>query len=256
MANLYINVIQSSSKGNCIVLNDSKTNLILDFGVDISTWNRATHKFNILNSTIAGVLLTHSHIDHIQTIRDFKNAISLKYYCSEFTKSFINKKYNKEINCITLNNSINKWIKIENSNWKIKTFYTIHNCPESLCFLIKNNKTQIVYITDTKYFVNKNLKNKDVYIIESPFGIEYDIDNKIKISKIDSDKNHLNLEEAEKLFNTYKGRKTKYLIFSHLNPNIEDFSIIEKTVSYYKQKCINAFYIKPNELNKTKITIK
>lgn len=254
MENLYINIIQSSSKGNCILLDDSNTTLILDFGVDCSTWNNAKQTFNINNKNIVGILLTHSHIDHIKTI-EHNDALNFKYYTSEYTNLFIKDKYQKEINCTILNKSINKWIKIENSNWKIKPFFTIHNAPESLCFLIKNKKNEIVYITDTKYFFNKKFKNKNIYIIETPFGLEYNLDNKIKLSKIDSDRNHLNLQEAEILFNQYKGKKTKYIIFSHLNPEVKDFSIIDKVTDSYNSKGLNAFYIKPNELNKMKIKI-
>ena len=251
---ININVVQSSSKGNCIILDDNNTYLVLDFGVENSIWNNALKHLNISNKKIAGILLTHYHIDHIRTIE--KNNKNLNFYSSKATFDYIDNKYKIEYNKNILNNSINKWIKINNSNWKIKPFYTCHNAIESLCFLIKNKNKQLVYITDTKYFFNKKFKNKDAYIIESPFEVEYDVNNKIKnIVNSSSELNHLKLSETEKLLNLYKAKKTKLFIFSHLNPCIKDFSVIDSLSNKYTNKKLIVSYIKPNEIIKYRFHI-
>ncbi len=255
MERLLINIIASSSKGNCIALNDNNTFLLLDFGVDDLIWKNAKSNLNITTDKIAGILLTHYHIDHIKTI--IKNDISnLKFFTAKTTADFILNKYNKKINYLDLIPSLNKWIKIPNSNWKIKAIRTNHDAKDSLAFIIKNKKQEIVYITDTKYFVNKQFKHKNIYIIEAPFGLEFDVNNKVKISNhLNKEHNHLKLAEAEQLLKIYCGRKTKLFIFSHLNPNTKDFSIIENICQQYTNKKLKVSYIAPNDILKQNYSI-
>lgn len=255
MEKISINIVQSSSKGNCIILYDGKTYLILDFGVNDLIWNNSLSSLNIDVKNISGILITHYHIDHIKTIEK-STTDNMLFFLSEKTYEFILNKYNKKINAKILNSYIGKYVKVNNSNWNIKPYWTIHNAEESLCFVIKNKKKEIVYLTDTKFFINKKLKNKTAYIMESPFGLEYDLKNKNKIFiNLEKEQNHLKLHETERLLNIYSGKKTKLFLFSHLNPSVSDFSIIENIIKKYSTSKMDVKYLKPNEILKRKFEI-
>ncbi len=257
MEKISINIIQSSSKGNSIVLFDGKTNLILDFGIEHRVWQNSKIWLKMNNDNISGILLSHYHADHTKTIKYIKNIEKLSFYSSQQTFNYIKNNFNTLIdNKFILNNSINKWVKIGISNWKIKPIWTIHNAEGSLSFIIKNKKTKIVYITDTKFFIDKHFKNCTAYIIESPYGLEYDSNNKVKLAvNLYNETWHLKLTETEQLFYEYVTKKTKLFIFSHLNPTINDFTIIDNLTSKLSSKKTKVHYIQPNLLNKQKYYI-
>ncbi|MDE5617236.1 MAG: hypothetical protein K2I36_00070, partial [Ureaplasma sp.] len=246
MANISINIIESSSKGNCILLNDGHTSLFLDFGSNHINIQNSLNLNGISKQTIIGALITHEHIDHIRAIESetFKN---IPFYLTNGTYSLL-KHLTRDFRII----KFNKWYKMSNSNWKFKAFPTLHNALEPACFLIKNKNKSFLYLTDTKYFVNKKFKGCTCYIIESNFGCEF-IDNKIKLNIHNNFeiRNHLNLEENEKLFNRYKTRKTKLFLLSHLSSKFIKCELIDLVVDRLQKKnpTIQINYINPNKIN-------
>ncbi|MDE5651827.1 MAG: hypothetical protein K2H80_02070 [Ureaplasma sp.] len=164
MANISINIIESSSRGNCILLNDGYTSLFLDFGSEHRNIQNSLNLNGILKQTIVGALITHEHIDHTRAIEseEFKN---IPFYLTSGTH-FSLKKLSRDFRII----QFNKWYRIDNSNWKFMAFPTLHNALEPSCFLIKNKKKSLLYLTDTRYFVNKKFKGCMCYIIESNLG--------------------------------------------------------------------------------------
>lgn len=254
MAKISINVVESSSKGNCILLFDQQTYLLLDYGTNPQYLKTAFDQSNIKINQIAGCLITHYHYDHVCTLDDSELSKKIQFYCSAGTFSFLNIKNNYEnfkfhIFCK------NKWTKIKNTNWKFKAFPTIHNANDSCCFIVKNKRNKILYLTDTKFFINKQFKNLTGYIIESNFGSEYiSSEHKLKTHYKD-ERNHLNLEEANNLFNYYYGNKTKFIIFSHLSKLHKNHDLINEVCWKIKQNSkIDADWINPNAINKFKKT--
>lgn len=251
MANISINVIGSSSKGNCIILNDGESNLILDFGVKSNIFDDGINKFKISLFENAGCLITHRHHDHIQLLKEKFNFTN--FYLSNESKRWI--KDNTLAN-FHMNNFygivFNKWYKIKNSNWKFKAIKTYHNCLGSCCFIIKNKKNKILYLTDTRYFENKNFKKCTHFIVESNYGAEYIEDNYKNYKHLSNniDRHHMNLKESVKIFEKYVSKKTKIFIFSHLSSEIKDLSFIESICedleNAYK---INVKYLNPNKIN-------
>lgn len=97
MAKIYIRSIQSSSKNNSIVLYDGFTNLFLDFGAEHTNINNYFLKYNQSFNSVAGVLITHYHIDHTRSIskKDFN---SFKFYLSSQTLDYLKNNYEINLN--------------------------------------------------------------------------------------------------------------------------------------------------------------
>ena len=65
---MILQVLGSSSKGNCYLLEYKNKVLILDAGVSFKEVQKALN-FNIEN--VIGVLITHEHMDHLKYATDF-----------------------------------------------------------------------------------------------------------------------------------------------------------------------------------------
>lgn len=67
---MFLRCLGSSSAGNCYLLDSGKEVLILDCGIDIQKIKKGLN-WNI--SRIVGVCVSHGHIDHSKSVKDFEN---------------------------------------------------------------------------------------------------------------------------------------------------------------------------------------
>ena len=63
--------LYSSSSGNCTLISDGETNILIDAGVSASKISAALDSVGVLPEEIDAILVTHEHSDHISGIRVF-----------------------------------------------------------------------------------------------------------------------------------------------------------------------------------------
>ena len=64
---INIKVLASGSKGNCYLIDDGKTKLLLDAGIP---FNQIQIGCDFCVSDISGCLISHKHGDHAKAIKD------------------------------------------------------------------------------------------------------------------------------------------------------------------------------------------
>lgn len=216
-----INSLGSSSKGNCFVIRDGISTILLDIGLPNSQIKSGLFDLKIGLNDLDGILITHAHQDHIQGVSSIQN-------CPKFMtrKTFeIGIKSNylidiNETNFIKLNQ------KFKVGTFEIFPFPTKHDILGSCGFAIKNiSNEKMVYLTDTG-IANYNLKNAELYIIESNHR-ESTIKKRLKEKLIDQaffnriSLNHLSAEKSVEYLKKNIGNKTKQIILMHLSPKTE-----------------------------------
>ncbi len=75
----------SSSEGNCIYISGSSGGLLVDAGVSGKAILSALEDRCIDPSTIHGILVTHSHTDHIKAVKVLGNKLGIPVYATEQT---------------------------------------------------------------------------------------------------------------------------------------------------------------------------
>ena len=246
---ISIKIIESSSNGNCIVLDDGNKLLFLDFGTIKKNIIQFLGKNKKEINDIAGILLTHEHFDHFQSLKDELSS-DLNVYSSKGTFDALDKKIKKIYFKKNIINNYDEYISIKNSNWSFKIIKTIHNANEPIAFIIRNGENKILYLTDTEYFSSKEFNNITCYIIESNYG-SYVMDNPNKeLKHIDNIKNHMNSFDVEQHLINNPGENTRLFIMSHVssksNDNFEILDFMKKTYSKEKMK---VEYINPKIIN-------
>ena len=71
--------LYSSSSGNCLFAQSNNTNILIDAGVSTRKIETALDKINVSPENISGILVTHEHSDHIQSIGNFSKNIMFQY---------------------------------------------------------------------------------------------------------------------------------------------------------------------------------
>lgn len=140
---MEINVLASGSKGNCYLIGDGQSKLLLDCGIPFGDIQEACG-FNLVDE-INGVLVTHEHGDHIKAAqRLMKSAINV--YASRGTLEAGHLSGHRA-------KVLKPQIQTHISTFVVLPFDVEHDAAEPLGFLIKSEVTgeKLLYFTDTFY---------------------------------------------------------------------------------------------------------
>jgi phosphoribosyl 1,2-cyclic phosphodiesterase len=140
---MKIQVIGSGSSGNCYLIDDGKTKLLLDAGLPFRKIQIALH-FKL--SSVCGCLVTHEHGDHSKAVKDLlKNGIDVAMSYGTAVELGVRKHHRLKL---TLMGNVFQW-----GTFYIQAFNIKHDAKEPLGFLILSTVTreQLLYLTDTNY---------------------------------------------------------------------------------------------------------
>lgn len=206
---MRIEVLGSSSSGNCYIIEDKGQILILEAGVKMQQLKKALG-FDF--KPVVGCLVSHEHHDHSGYIFDLMR-LGVKVYASETTfKGFHH----------------NKVVVSEKEVWKIggytfMPFNLEHDVP-NLGYVIKTpSGKKIMFATDTQ-FIMQRFKDIDVYMLECNFDLD-SMRKAIKCGKLDPmilvrvAGTHMSLETLKAYLENADLSKTQQIVLVHLSEN-------------------------------------
>ena len=213
---MQVIVLSSGSKGNSTFVKTDSTKILIDLGVTKSYIEEKLKEVEEEPDQIDAILITHTHVDHIQGLKVFLKKYNTKVYVTEQLKSLL-VEYGIDANYVIYDKSF----KIKDID--IEIFKTSHDVPGSVGFIIKSEDKSLVYVTDTGYINERyfdKLKNHNLYIMESNHDIEMLMNGKYPFhlrKRILSDKGHLSNVDAGNYLSNFIGQKTKTIVLAHLS---------------------------------------
>ena len=135
-----IQVLASSSRGNCYRISDGSTPLLLECGI---RFKEIQQKLNFRLSEIAGCLVTHEHQDHCKAIKDVMKA-GIDCYMSQGTAEALRVSGHRV-------HIVKAKQQFRVGTWTILPFDTVHDAAEPLGFLLASVKEKLLFATDTSY---------------------------------------------------------------------------------------------------------
>lgn len=203
--------INSSSAGNCFILDCDGEKLILDLGVE---WRKIEQCLRYDISTVAGCLVSHIHLDHSKSIPN-----ALKYFIDVFSCPEVCTAHN---GVQTL--SIGKKQRI--GGFLVQPIPLTHNV-ENYGFIITHEALgKLVYAVDCSQFQYK-IKDVNHWILEANYDsmvmIDRFLDNKASNSHYE---NHLSINQTLEALEVNANDNTKTIVLAHLsddNSNEADF---------------------------------
>lgn len=232
---MEISVLASGSKGNVSYIASKNTKLLIDLGISALAVEKRLSELDISSKEINGILITHTHIDHINGLKGFIKKNKTKLYLTQ-------KIYNELSLLIELSN-----YEIIDSDFvindiSISVIKTSHDVSDSNGYILEANNHSIVYITDTGYINNKHfqkLENKNVYVMESNHDIDLLMNGKYPYhlkQRILGDKGHLSNKDSAYYLSKFIGEKTEKIILIHLSDENNDPKIALETLETTLQK--------------------
>ena len=222
--------LSSGSKGNSTYVETKNHKILIDIGTSSLYVEKKLREIGVEPSSIDLVLITHSHTDHVSGVRVFCKKHNPQVYISDIML----KEANLDKHLI---DRLDMLDRIEDI--KITELDLSHDVKDIKGYIIEENLSSVVYITDTGYINEKHfnkLKNKNIYIFESNHDVEMLMNNEryphtTKI-RILSDKGHLSNKDSAYYLSKFIGDDTKTIVLSHLSEqnNTEELAMMELKV--------------------------
>lgn len=206
-------VLSSGSKGNTTYIETDNTKLLIDIGNSAKYVKERLEEFGVEPSNLDGILITHTHIDHVKGLKVFTNKYKIPVYITDIMLKSLD----------FLDNYCFLDDEFDIKDIHINTIRTSHDAPDSRGYVLTCNDKSVVYITDTGY-INKKyfdiLKNRSLYVMESNHDIEMLNNGSYPFNlrqRILSDKGHLSNYDSAKYLSSFIGDNTKCVILAHLS---------------------------------------
>ena len=242
---LMVKFYGSSSKGNCLVLEDNDCSIMVDCGVKNVENKIDTNKLD-------GVLISHAHLDHCKNVRILKDYVKCKFYshkeCLDTLPLLKHQKYEiKELTPVNI------------GNFKVVATEIYHDVKNYM-YLIKHipSNMKILYATDTSSFDNISTKDVDVFCIECHHDNKW-IEEKEDIDFIDirnySDYGHLSLQDCLQFLKKNVNINTKYIFLIHISSSFDNYLEFQKIIQK-EFPDIKVFAVDPKEKNVQEFILK
>lgn len=214
---MQVAVLSSGSKGNSTLIQTKNTKVLIDLGVTKSYTEEKLEELEVDPREIKAILITHTHVDHIQGLKVFLKKYHPKLYVNKVILSLLNE-YIDDFDYV-LYETPNFMI----GDLEITVIKTSHDAKGSVGFIVKNEDKSLVYITDTGYINNKyfeKLSNHNLYIFESNHDVEMLMNGRYPFhlkKRILSDKGHLSNADAAYYLSEFIGDNTNTIVLAHLS---------------------------------------
>lgn len=212
-------VFASGSTGNCLLLSDGGTHILVDAGISLRRISKALAQLELKLTDLSGVLITHEHSDHISGLETLGKRTELPIYCPRTVRARIAGRYpslEERLRVIPVGE------RFPIGNMRILAFHTSHDTDESVGYRFEGSGVY-AHATDTGCMTEEILSaltGADTVLLESNhdelmlrYG-PYPVSLKRRIL---SDRGHLSngacAETARRLAET----GTKRIILAHLS---------------------------------------
>ncbi len=207
--------------GNCLFVQSKNTKLLIDAGVSLKKIETGLQSIGVSPDSIDGILITHEHSDHIQSLGNLSKKFNLPVYANTETFDAMPKQKEKisdqNINIFNISERFN--IK----DIEILPFAIPHDAANPCGFNITCNTDKISIATDIGHITNdilRQLEGSKFILLES----NYDTDV-LKCSRypfhlkqrIAGPNGHLSNEMAGKVINYLAHNNLQNAMLGHLS---------------------------------------
>ena len=222
-------VLASGSKGNVCYVETTNHKILIDLGKNKKYIDESLKNIGVSPKEIDSILISHLHSDHISALETFIASYNPTVYMPQ--KMFASLPSVKNYKHVVIYEDV---FNIDDVT--ITSIKSSHDSVDSRNFIIEENNSSVVYITDTGYIRHKyfkNLVNKNVYLFESNHDIEMlthgPYPEWLK-KRVMGDEGHLSNQSSGFYLSKLIGDNTKKVILMHLSEVNNSKSIALSTV--------------------------
>lgn len=142
---MRIRTLASSSSGNCTIVSQGDTHILIDAGISMRRIKTALKELDLTPEELDGIIVTHEHSDHIGGLKMMHKYYSTRIFAPKIVGGDVINLIPELADTTTL---FEAGSEICVGDLVIKSFRTLHDTPESVGYRITGGGRSMVYATD------------------------------------------------------------------------------------------------------------
>ena len=216
---MKLSVFASGSTGNCLLLSDYHTNILIDAGISMRRIQGFLFQNGLSWQDIGGVLITHEHSDHISGLEMIAKKTEIPVFAPHTVANRLLGRYPALAQRLRV---IPVGEKFEVGDVSVLAFHTPHDTDESVGYRVTGSAvfaiaTDMGCVTDE---IRCGLMGADAVLIEANHDLQMLRDGPYPFSlkrRILSDRGHLSNEHCAALARVLAENGTGQIILGHLS---------------------------------------
>ncbi len=227
--------IGSGSAGNCLVVEQSNTRLLLDCGFAPNEVVKRLQKLDLMPEQISGILVTHEHDDHAKGAFKFAAKFNVPVWLSHGSLKMC-ERYIPESPDIQLN-IIDSHTQFSIEAIQINPYPVPHDAREPTQFTFSDGKHKLGVLTDagaSTSHIEQVLNSCDALVLECNHDLNMLENGAYPYSlkkRVGSKLGHLDNQSAAALLAKLDNSKLKHIIAAHLSAKNNTPCLAQKALS-------------------------
>lgn len=219
---MKVSILATGSNGNMTCIETSDYNFIIDNGISFKSFLKRMEDCGCDFKNLKSIFITHEHYDHVSGLKMMFKKLPLECFLTQGTYNGLNQE-TKDVIDNRFRNIIRSGDVLFFGKTKITVIQTHHDAREPIGFVIEEEDTKLVYITDTGYIEQAYysiLKDADMYVVESNYDVEllWSSARPFELKKrIDGNYGHMSNEASAVMMSKLIGPKTKKIVYAHIS---------------------------------------
>lgn len=226
--------LYSGSTGNSLLVQTENTNILVDAGVSAKKIIDALTSLDKDISNIDAIIVTHEHIDHVNSLGTLSSKYNIPVYANSKTWDYMPKQRDKICDKNQNTFKINECFEI--NDLKINAFYIPHDAANPCGFNIYKDDKKISIATDIGHMTKdilSRLEGSNFLMLEANYNLEIlkccSYPYRLK-ARIAGPNGHLSNEMAGKTINYLLNTGLNKVILGHLSKENNFPELAYKTV--------------------------
>lgn len=230
---MILHTLSSGSQGNCLLLSDGDTHLLVDAGISTRRIRMGLAQLGVNIEALSGVLITHEHVDHISGLATFVKHYSVPLYTSPGTARQLAYRLA----------GVEKLLRQQEpgctfsvGGCRVTAFATSHDAAQSMGFRIDGSGS-VGILTDTGYVTEETaavLPGVETLVLESNHDVDMLRSGPYPYylkQRILGGQGHLSNEAAAEFAARMAAEGTRQIVLAHLSEENNTPLRAEETVA-------------------------
>ncbi|MFI3291222.1 MAG: MBL fold metallo-hydrolase [Opitutales bacterium] len=244
----FFQVINSSSSGNCAILQCDNQTILIDAGIGITKLKKYLSDIALRVEDIDAIFITHEHSDHCSLLERLARHATPNIYCNEMTAEMILARY--PTSSAMQWNIFKTGDKFMLGNIEVSTIAIPHDSNDPVSYKFSHNNKKCCWLTDLGYInepIEKFIKDVNLLVLESNYDEDmldeseraYNLKNRIRGSH-----GHLSNIDTFDIINKLDFANTiDHLYLAHISKDCNSKSIISNIITTLPQLQQNKIHI-------------
>jgi phosphoribosyl 1,2-cyclic phosphodiesterase len=166
-----LTILGSGSSGNCAYVETDETRLLIDAGFSLRQTRQRLATIGRVPENLTGILVTHEHSDHVQSLPLMSEKLHIPIYCNRPTQEAVEYQSKARLACRLFTTGAS----FEVGDITVETFTIPHDAQDPVGFLLRTSAGNIGFLTDlghTTRLVLERIRPAHVLVLESNHDVK------------------------------------------------------------------------------------